>query len=79
MTIEQNKTLTRHLITLTSTEKGNGFFEAKAYIHKATVSDVLQPTEVFETEPCVSRDRSSAISYALTELSVAIHHGRVKL
>lgn len=77
--IEQNKTMERHLITLMSTEKGNGFFEAKAYSHKATMNDVLQPAEVFETEPCVSRDRSSAISYALTELSVAIHHGKVKL
>lgn len=68
----------RFLITLVCDEKG-GSFSAKASMHRATMSDTLKASEVHCTEPCTSRDRNSALAYALTELTVALSQGKVKL
>lgn len=68
----------RFLVTLKVNASEIGF-KAKAIIYRATLRDVLEPGEMFETNICESQSKDAACSYALTELAVAFNQGRIKL
>jgi hypothetical protein len=53
-----------------------GYWTARAAIFEAFSSD---STPAGHTEDCTSRDRETAISYALTEMATMLDRGVIKL